>query len=410
MRYVSLFSGIEAATVAWGRLGWQPVAFAEVDEFPAAVLANRFPDVPNLGDVRNIDWEDFHERNGNVDVLVGGSPCQNFSVAGNRLGVLGEQSRLMFEYVRAIRDLVRASGGRSPRYIVWENVPGCLSSNEGRDFGCLLDELEDCGYCLAWRTLDSQFARVFDRSSGRFGRPVPQRRRRVYLVGCLGDGGPEEILFERSCLRGDHPKGGGPRDVLAEGDHGGPALGCGVMSMSSCRHRAAIDDGITGTLDAGHEQPIFVIDRAAFNQGRNALYRPHIEEADVMDTLVARGPHAVCYLPAGTGGGGYVVRRVTPVETERLQAFPDGWTDLSGCDAESVAETVASSLGIDAAGDAYGMLRRKIGRWSRSCPDGLRYKATGNSITTTVLEIIGRRIQAYDELHYDEVGIGLEVE
>ena len=111
MRYMSLFSGVEAATVAWSRLGWQPVAFAEVDEFPAAVLAQRFPDVPNLGDVCRIDWEEFHERYGNVDVLIGGSPCQNFSVAGDRLGVLGTESRLMFEYVRAVRDLVRASRG-----------------------------------------------------------------------------------------------------------------------------------------------------------------------------------------------------------------------------------------------------------------------------------------------------------
>ena len=110
MRYVSLFSGVEAATVAWGRLGWEPLAFAEVDEFPVAVLACRFPNVPNLGDVRDIDWKEFHEKHGAIDVLIGGSPCQSFSIAGNRSGLEGE-SRLMYEYIRAVRDLVRASGG-----------------------------------------------------------------------------------------------------------------------------------------------------------------------------------------------------------------------------------------------------------------------------------------------------------
>ena len=150
--------------------------------------------------------------------------CQSFSIAGGREGLKGE-SRLMFEYVRAVRDLVRASGGASPRYIVWENVPGCLSSNKGRDFACLLDELEECGYFVAWRTLDSQFARVFDRASGRFRGPVPQRRRRVYLVGSLGGPSACEILFERQSLLGDHPKGREAREALAEHLEGGAGMG-----------------------------------------------------------------------------------------------------------------------------------------------------------------------------------------
>jgi DNA (cytosine-5)-methyltransferase 1 len=224
MRYVSIFSGIEAATVAWSRLGWEPLAFAEVDEFPSAVLAHRFPDVPNLGDVCKVDWKEFHRKHGAVDVLIGGSPCQSFSIAGGREGLEGE-SRLMYEYIRAVRDLVRASGGGSPRYIIWENVPGCLSSNKGRDFGCLLDELEECGYFVAWRTLDSQFARVFDRASGRFRGPVPQRRRRVFLVGSLGGPSAADILFERQSLRGNHPKGREAREALAEHIEVGAGMG-----------------------------------------------------------------------------------------------------------------------------------------------------------------------------------------
>ena len=225
MRYVSLFSGVEAASVAWSKLGWEPLAFAEVDEFPSAVLAIRFPDVPNLGDVCNINWEEFNERYGAIDVLIGGSPCQSFSIAGSREGLEGE-SRLMFEYVRAVRDLVRASGGKSPRYILWENVPGCLSSGKGRDFGCLLDELEDCGYFVAWRTLDSQFARVPDGSARGFRGPVPQRRRRVFLVGSLGGPSAADILFERQSLRGNHPKGREAREALAERSEEGPGMGC----------------------------------------------------------------------------------------------------------------------------------------------------------------------------------------
>ena len=167
MRYVSLFSGIEAASVAWGPLGWNPVAFAEIEPFPCKVLEKRFPGVPNLGDVSKVDWSPYA---GAVDVVVGGSPCQAFSVAGKRKGLMDERGRLMLEYVRAVRDL-------RPRWLLWETVPGVLSQDGGRAFGTLLGALEDCGYSLAWRVLDAQF----------FG--VAQRRRRVFLVGHLGTGG-----------------------------------------------------------------------------------------------------------------------------------------------------------------------------------------------------------------------------
>ena len=196
MRYVSLFSGIEAASVAWDHLGWQPVAFAEVEPFPCAVLKRHFPDVPNLGDVTKIDWGDFIDRCGAVDLVVGGSPCQSFSIAGNREGLAGE-SGLMYEYIRAVRELM-------PRYFIWENVPGALSSEGGTAFGQLIGAMDELGYGLAWRVLDAQF----------FG--VAQRRRRVFLVGCLGD--PEracEVLFEPESLRWDHPSSRDKRQELA---------------------------------------------------------------------------------------------------------------------------------------------------------------------------------------------------
>ena len=194
MRYVSVFSGVEAATLAWDQLGWEPVAFSEIDPFPSAVLAERFPNVPNLGDITKIDWS----RIGAVDLVVGGSPCQSFSVAGKREGLAGA-SGLMFEYIRCVREL-------RPRWFVWENVPGALSSEGGAAFGQLLAEMDDLGYGLAWRVLDAQF----------FG--VAQRRRRVFLVGSLGDGGAEracEVLFEPESLRWDPPSSREKRKALA---------------------------------------------------------------------------------------------------------------------------------------------------------------------------------------------------
>lgn len=180
MKYISLFSGIEAVSCAWVPLGWEPVAFAEIDRFPSAVLAHRFPDVPNLGDMTKVDWSPYR---GSVDIVVGGSPCQSFSIAGGRESLDGE-SRLMFEYIRAV-SVIR------PRWLLWENVPGVLSTRDNA-FGQLLEELEKLGYGLAWRTLDSQF----------FG--VAQRRRRVFLVGCLGNvGAATAVLFDAESVRGN---------------------------------------------------------------------------------------------------------------------------------------------------------------------------------------------------------------
>lgn len=191
MRYLSLFSGIEAASVAWKDLGWEPVAFCEIEEFQSAVLKKHFPTVPNLGDITKVDWSNFNDTYGNIDLIVGGSPCQSFSIAGGRDSLNGE-SRLMFEYIRAISELL-------PRWFVWENVPGALSAKglegeKGGAFQCLLRELDKLGYGMAWRVLDAQY----------FG--VAQRRRRVFLVGCLGDTErAAKVLFEQESLRRDNP-------------------------------------------------------------------------------------------------------------------------------------------------------------------------------------------------------------
>ena len=182
MKYLSVCSGVEAATVAWHGLGWKPIAFSEIEPFPSAVLAHRFPNVPNVGDMTKYkEWN----LNDSIELLVGGTPCQSFSVAGLRKGLEDPRGNLMLTYV-GILDKFR------PKWCVWENVPGVLSSNGGRDFGSFLGALVELGYGFAYRVLDAQH----------FG--VPQRRRRVFVVGCLGDWvSPAKVLFESESLLGD---------------------------------------------------------------------------------------------------------------------------------------------------------------------------------------------------------------
>lgn len=190
MRYLSVCSGIEAASTAWHILGWTPVAFSEIEPFPAAVLAQRFPDVPNWGDMTK--WREWPDAT--VELLVGGTPCQSFSVAGLRQGLKDARGGLML-------DFVGIAARYRPRWFIWENVPGVLSSGGGRDFGTLLGAMGDLGYKLAYRVLDAQWVRT-----QQFPNAVPQRRRRVFLVGYLGDTNrAAEVLFERESLRGNPP-------------------------------------------------------------------------------------------------------------------------------------------------------------------------------------------------------------
>jgi len=190
MRYLSVCSGIEAATVAWHGLGWTPVGFSEIEPFPSAVLAHHYPNVPNFGDMtQHATWPIEPET---IDVLVGGTPCQSFSVAGLRAGLADPRGGLMLTYLEIARRL-------RPRWIVWENVPGVLSSNGGRDFGSFLGALGELGYGWAYRVLDAQWVRT-----QRHPRAVPQRRRRVFVVGCLGNANAAaQVLFESESVQRD---------------------------------------------------------------------------------------------------------------------------------------------------------------------------------------------------------------
>ena len=181
MRYLSLFSGIEAASCAWQPLEWELVGLSEIEKFPCNVLAHHYPHIPNLGDITKISDNDL-KKLGSISLIVGGSPCQGFSVAGKQKGLNDVRSKLAIDYIRILHAI-------RPHWIVWENVPGVLSTNGGADFQRFVKEITDIGYGVCWRVLDAQY----------FG--VAQRRRRVFLVGYLGDWRPAyEVLFESQSL------------------------------------------------------------------------------------------------------------------------------------------------------------------------------------------------------------------
>ena len=204
MRYGSVCSGVEAATMAWHPLGWKAQWFSEIEPFPSAVLQHHYPEVPNLGDMTLIHSNPiFNETT--IDVLVGGTPCQSFSVAGLRKGMEDPRGNLALEFCRI-------ANKAKPQWIVWENVPGVLSSNGGKDFASLLGALGELGYGFAYRILDAQH----------FG--IPQRRRRIFVVGYLGDWRPAAaVLFESESLCRHIAESRGKREKVTRSIEGGPA-------------------------------------------------------------------------------------------------------------------------------------------------------------------------------------------
>lgn len=254
MRYLSLFSGIEAATVAWKSLGWKAVAFAEFEDFPKAVLAYHYPNVPDLGDVTKITQEMIIAL-GHIDIVVGGSPCTDLSVAGKRAGLRNEdgsvtRSGLYDEQIR-IFEIAREYCGA--RYCLWENMPGAFSSNSGNDFAYVLgsmvgrsvhtppDGWKNSGVCLSsdgsriaeWRVLDAQY----------FG--VPQRRRRIFALLDTGAWWSRQpILFESDCLRRDIASCGIKGEGVAERIENGVGECCAI----DCRNHRVTP--ISGTLQS----------------------------------------------------------------------------------------------------------------------------------------------------------------
>ena len=376
MRYGSVCSGIEAASVAWAcpPLDWEAAWFAEIDPFCNAVLKHRYPAVPNLGDFTKIGVE-----HGAIDLLVGGTPCQDFSVAGERAGLGGDDGRLALEYVALL-------GRLRPRWVVWENVPGVLSSGGGRDFGAFLGALGRLGYGFAYRVLDAQH----------FG--VPQRRRRVFVVGHLGDWrAPAAVLFERHGLSGHpaprRPPGAGVASTLGRGPDGGfdatdyertGAYDVGPCADSEGQVAYALStrvepfDPSAETLVLGqteNQQGELVLSNVmrglSSGGGKPGQGYPAVLAFDWQSGGDVRLNSSLERSPALQAGQtpailGRTVRRLTPVECERLQGFPDQWT--------------------------------AVPYRGKPAPDGQRYRALGNSMAVPCMAWIGRRIALVEEL------------
>ena len=401
----SLFTGIGGFDLGFERAGFETAWQAEIDPFCSRVLAARWPGKENLGDVTAI------RRPPAVDVLTFGSPCQDLSVAGRRGGFASPRSGLFFEAARLI-------GERLPALAVWENVPGAFSSNAGRDFLAAVRTMAELGALdVAWRVFDSQYA------------GVPQRRRRVFLVADFGGRRAAEVLFEREGCGGHPPAGGatwqGPAATLRGRSHGPHsnepgrggeddenltvAKGLGSNATGGFRYDLDHDDyvieGPSFTLQArrrgysldptrenlvfAHADTPLVIRTAQTSANGHGLAADayalggRMGQAFAWQTRVARNGRGA---PSGTapsllsseaggradfrlmvGGDGYAIRRFTPVECERLQGFPDGWTCLCGSGGEMFA---------------------------CRCADGPRYCALGNACTVTVVEWIARRVRA----------------
>jgi DNA (cytosine-5)-methyltransferase 1 len=427
MRYLSLCSGIEAATIAWAPLGWQPAAFAENDRYCSAVLAHHWPHVPNLGDITKLTSTAIAEL-GPLDLVVGGTPCQDLSVAGKRAGLKGTRSALFFHYARLFNAARRFCGAR---FALWENVPGALTNRGGRDFAQVVSTLAGADLepprdgwdteglalgkigLLEWGVLDAQW----------FG--VAQRRERLFALvdsGRWHDRAP--VLLERESVRGDHPPRRAP-GARASGtltaralDGSSPCGGDGregllvAGPLLSNSHGAGPRTGAeeaTGNHVIVEEiaEPLTAMNARNYtHEGNNFRLRnvvacfdetqlTHPENRSACDPETAAlassaKPPAVALamrdreglalelstvspaLRSADGGASramvsdVAVRRLTPRECERLQGFPDDFTEIP--------------------------YRPKRRRAIAPAADTLRYAALGNSMAVPVLAWIGRKL------------------
>jgi len=352
MRYGSVCSGIEAATMGWHDLDWEPAFFSDIDPFPRAVLSHHYPDVPLHGDFTTIGEHDY----GSIDLLVGGTPCQSFSVAGLRGGMDDDRGNLALEYLKLAQR-------KRPKWLVWENVPGVLSSNGGRDFGAFLGGLVELGYGFAYRICDAQY----------FG--VAQRRRRVFVVGYLGDWRrAAAVLFERESLSGHSAPSRETREEIAgtvttrSGSGGGGGLGTDEACGGFLQATKSIPDvcPTLGTELAKQVNNQMVRNAEAFYHpiafgAQNSASQGDSVSEHVTPTLDKSKTPAVAQASA--------VRRLTPTECERLQGFPDNYTQIP--------------------------YRNKP---ADKCPDGPRYKAMGNSMAVPVMRWIGERINMVNSI------------
>lgn len=362
MNYLSVCSGIEAATTAWHDLGFNPVAFSEIDEFPSAVLRYRFPSVTNLGDMCAFQEWSFEQP---INLLVGGTPCQSFSVAGLRRGLDDARGNLALVYLGILNKF-------RPKWFIWENVPGALSSNGGRDFATFLKGLGIIGYRYAYRVLDSQY----------FG--LAQRRKRLFVVGHVGDWrGPAAVLFEPDSVCGYPTPGNtqGPKNQPSPTSSSGecykpwPAQVTGTLTAAFGKKLGYeyqhINNGCTMFVP-GIATTAGTLRTNRPGEGGRETDATHI--VPILSPTICSGqrlntPDKEAYITSSYGStlNYLTIRRLTPIECERLQGFPDNHTKIP--------------------------YRGKV---AESCPDGPRYKAIGNSMSVPVMRWIGRRIKQVD--------------
>ena len=316
MRYLSVCSGIEAATVAWKPLGWEAAAFAEIEQHPSAVLAHHYPDVPNHGDFTTIKGEEY----GTIDLIVGGTPCQSFSLSGLRTGMDDLRGQLSIEFVK----LAKRSNAR---WIVWENVTGVLSADDGRAFASFLGALAHFGYGFAYRVFNTQYVRT-----RRFPNALPQMRRRLFLIGYYGDWRPPAaVLFDKQAVQ-IHTK---KTSQVKQKSH----PGTGQDDRGVCKTRLI----------------------KAFSQemGINECWNNEIGKTLQTDK------DCIIFITESPDGN-RIIRYASSVERERLQGFPDNYTDVKH-KGKPISHTA-------------------------------RIKMIGNSMSVNVMEWIGERIDQVEKV------------
>ena len=388
--YASVCDGIGAAHAAWQPLGMRCAWTSEIDPFPAAVVDHHW-NLPNLGDMTKINAKDAINEHGRINLLVGGTPCQSFSVAGLRKGLDDPRGNLALVFLRLVDEL-------RPEWMVWENVPGVLSSDEGRDFGSIVGAMGELGYGWAYRVLDAQYVRVESHPYA-----VPQRRKRVFVVGHLGDWRrAAAVLFEREGMSGDSPPSRWAGKAVAADV--APCLvssGRGVGRAGDTRGQDPVvaqpfpvanymtrrmHKGINTTVDEG-QTPVVAFTNNGGNTGlglseehsppMTAINSGHpmiaFDTTQITNPLNRSNPKpgAPCHsLAAGAHppsiADDMAVRRLTPRECERLQGFPDDYTAIQ--------------------------------YRGKPASDTARYKALGNSMAVNVMSWIGQRIKLANKI------------
>jgi DNA (cytosine-5)-methyltransferase 1 len=478
MIFGSVCSGIEAASQAWHPLGWRAAFYSEIDKFPSAVLAHHYGSnmpggslsrngTPNLGDMTKFEeWPDYA-----IDLLVGGTPCQDYSIAGKRLGMAGDRGQLTLTYIEIAARF-------RPRWIVWENVLGVLSSNDGRDFARFLGDLSGTvidvpengwpnagiipgisqAYGIAYRVLDTQYARTCD-----FPRAIPQRRRRVFVVGYIGDWRcAAAVLFDAESLRWNPPPrretGKGTAPAIGARPTGGGGLGAdfdldGGLVANSGDVGYCLTASAQNSLDAETETLIAVahalrgegFDASEDGTGRgtpivpicfNSREDPEVT-FDRTGPLSASSPQAQAIaiqeravsenVDAGPQGAGFNEdgAAYTLEARNKVQAVAFDLAQITSAANRSTVTDVSPTM--TKASDSHAVERWAVrrltprecdrlqgsaddytripwrGKPAEQCPDGPRYKAQGNGMSANVLGWLGERIELVDGLVPDMV-------